>query len=269
MQSKNWIPEIEKLALTAGEVIQRGFESTKTIHEKSSAMDIVTEFDTEVENVLRKELSIRYPEHLVLGEEEEFRSEGAFGAYLPRKGYVWVIDPIDGTLNFASGIPLLAVSIALFYEGELLAGVVYNPIIKEMFSAQKGAGATLNNQKIRVKKSSDLGRAMVAVSVARRKKDLELFRLADKVGGMRALGTAAVALAYVAAGRLDAYWEVNLNLWDVAAGVLLVEEAGGEVLILNQEREYPVKIAEIIGAGDKPNRYLGIIKSKNTEQNKI
>ncbi|WP_434512731.1 inositol monophosphatase family protein [Desulfitobacterium sp. AusDCA] len=268
MQAKNWIPEIEELALTAGKIIQRGFESTKTVHEKSSAMDIVTEFDTEVENVLRKEINTRYPEHLVLGEEEEFRTEGAFGAFLPRKGYVWVIDPIDGTLNFASGIPLLAVSIALFHEGELLAGVVYNPIIKEMFSAQKGAGATLNNQVIKVKKDSGLARAIVAVSVARRKKDLELSRLADKVGGMRALGTAAVALAYVAAGRLDAYWEVNLNLWDVAAGVLLVEEAGGEVMIPNQEREYPVKIAEIIGAGNKPKRYYDVLKNENNEQNK-
>lgn len=261
MQEKNWIPELEELAEIAGKIICRGFESAKTIHEKSSAMDIVTEFDTEVEDCLRKEINARYPEHLILGEEEEFRTQGGFGAYLSCKGYIWVIDPIDGTLNFASGIPLLAVSIALFYEGELRAGVVYNPIIREMFTAQMGKGATLNHQPIRVGKVRDLGRAMVGVSVARRKNDLELPKLADKVGGMRALGTAAIALAYVAAGRLDAYWEIDLNLWDVAAGLLLLREAGGEVRILNQEREYPVKIKEIMAVGNGIDHYLEVLKS--------
>lgn len=261
MQGKNWIPELEDLAMKAGKLIRRGFESSKTIHEKSSTMDIVTEFDTEVEDFLRKEINTLYPEHLILGEEEEFRTQGGFGAYLPRKGYIWVIDPIDGTLNFAWGIPLLAVSIALFYEGKLLAGVVYNPIVDEMFTAQNGAGASLNHQPVKVGKVKDLGHAMVGVSVARRKGDSELLKLADSVGGMRALGSAAIALAYVAAGRLDAYWEKDLNLWDVAAGLLLLQEAGGEVKIQNRKEDYPVKILEILAAGSGVDRYIEVLRS--------
>lgn len=260
MEQKNWIPALVDLANKAGQLIEIGFNSSKVVHEKSSAMDIVTEFDTKVESLLIDEIKREYPDHLILGEEQEYLNSNGFGAFMPDKGYVWVIDPIDGTLNFASGIPLLAVSIALFYDGEPLAGVVYNPLIQEMFYAQKGKGAKLNNQPIRVKESESLDRSIVAVSVARRKRDLELQKLIDRVGGMRALGTAAIALAYVAAGRLDAYWEKDLKIWDIAAGVLLVQEAGGKIAISNYERTYPVEISEILAAGLQIDKYFQVLR---------
>lgn len=261
MNEKNWIPELEELAMKAGGLIVTGFKSSKKTTEKSSAMDIVTEFDTKVEDLLREEIKIRYPDHLVLGEEHEYISN-TFGSYLPAKGFVWIIDPIDGTLNFASGIPLLAVSIGLFYNGEPVAGVVYNPVIQEMFAAQNGCGATLNGQIIRIKEPERIDKSIVGVSIARRKGDIELYRLADQVGGMRALGTAAVALAYVAAGRLDAYWEKDLRLWDIAAGVILLQEAGGRVKISNFTNEYPVKIEEIIAGGANVDEYIEVAKNK-------
>jgi myo-inositol-1(or 4)-monophosphatase len=259
MEHTNWISVLTELAEKAGEIIKLGFESSKVVHEKSSAMDIVTEFDTKVEDLLIDEIRRRYPEHLILGEEQEYRNKG-FGAFLPVEGFVWVIDPIDGTLNFASGIPLLAVSIALFYNGEPIAGIVYNPLIQEMFTAEKGKGATLNNQQIKVKQFESLERSIVGVSVARRKKDIELTKLADRVGGMRALGTAAIALAYVASGRLDAYWEKDLNLWDIAAGMLLIQEAGGIVKLGNYENSYPVKISEIFAGGLEIDEFINVIK---------
>lgn len=261
MEQRDWIPVLTDLAEKAGKVIKIGFESSKTVHEKSSAMDIVTEYDTKVEDLLIDEIKKNYPDHLVLGEEHEYLSEAGFGEFLPSKGYIWVIDPIDGTLNFASGIPLFAVSIALFYNGEPIAGVVYNPIIEEMFSAQKGNGATLNKQRIQVKELESLERSIVGISVARRKKDVELQKLADQVGGMRALGTAAIALAYVAAGRLDAYWERDLNLWDIAAGVLLIQEAGGQVQLSNYEDKYPIKILEIFAGSLHVAQYIKTIRN--------
>lgn len=261
MEQKNWIPVLLDLAEKAGKLIETGFNSSKIVHEKSSAMDIVTEFDTKVENLLIDEIKEKYPDHLILGEEQEYHNSGGFEAFLPTEGYLWVIDPIDGTLNFASGIPLLAVSIAIFYNGEPLAGVVYNPLIKEMFYAQKGEGAKLNNQPIRVKESESLDRSIVAVSVARRKKDIELQKLADRVGGMRALGTAAIALAYVAAGRLDAYWERDLKIWDIAAGMLLVQEAGGIVSISDYENKYTVEISEILASGHQIDKYFKVLKN--------
>jgi myo-inositol-1(or 4)-monophosphatase len=262
MQQHNWTDFLTELAQKAGEVIKTGFASSKKVSQKSSAMDIVTEFDTEVENLLISKITEVYPDHLILGEEQNYLSEGSFGDFLPKEGFVWVIDPIDGTLNFASGIPIVAVSIALFYNGEPIAGVVYNPLIKEMFSAEKGKGAKLNSQCIQVKKSEGLDQALVGVSVARRKHDPELHRLAEKVGGMRALGSAANALAYVAAGRLDAYWEKDLGLWDIAAGMLLIQEAGGKVLLTDCISQYPVRVTEVFAGGSDIEKYIEIIRDK-------
>lgn len=261
MEQKNWVPILVELAKKAGEVIEVGFSASKRVKEKSSAMDIVTEYDTRVEDLLIDEIMKSYPDHLILGEEHEYLGKGTFDKSIPAEGYLWVIDPIDGTLNFASGIPLLAVSIALFCNAEPIAGVVYNPLINEMFVAQKGMGATLNNQHIQVKETESMEKSMIGVSIARRKQDTELVKLADRVGGMRALGTAAIALAYVAAGRLDAYWEKNLNLWDIAAGILLIQEAGGRVLISNYENTYPVKIAEVFAGNLKVDRFKEVIRN--------
>ncbi|WP_088186480.1 inositol monophosphatase family protein [Desulfosporosinus sp. FKA] len=245
MQNKNWVSELEELALMAGEIMGHGYESSKKISEKTSIMDIVTQYDIEIEKLLEKEIKKRYPEHLILGEEGEQQTKDDIGSYLPKNGYVWVIDPIDGTVNFALGIPIFAVSIALFFEGELLAGVIYNPISKEMFSSQKEAGAWLNGQRIRVGEVKELNRATIGVSIACLKKDPESYKLAVTAGGIRILGSAAITIAYAAAGKLDAYWGKELYLWDVAAGLLLIKEAGGEIN-LNLDNGYPVKIKEII-----------------------
>ncbi|MDA8229036.1 MAG: inositol monophosphatase family protein [Desulfitobacterium hafniense] len=251
MSSRRWVPELEILAREAGEIVLKGFKGAKKISQKSSAMDIVTEYDTEVEAFLRKTIEMRFPGHRVLGEEEEYLSHEAMGSILPERGFVWVVDPIDGTLNFAYGIPLLAISIALYLDSELIAGVVYNPVIDEMFSAEQGQGATCNGVPIKVSAVNELEKALVAISVGRRKQDSKLFKLADLVGGMRALGSAATALAYVAAGRIDGYWERDLNLWDIAAGLLLVKEAGGKVALWPEGQHIQIRDLEILGTNSQ------------------
>ena len=152
------------------------------------------------------------------------------------KSHVWHVDPLDGTTNFLHGIPQFAVSIGLEREGQLVAGVVYNPAIDEMYVAEKGAGAYLNNRRLRVAARRDIADSLIgmAVPLLGRANDHALFKrelhtMMAKVGNLRRLGAAALDLAFVAAGRLDGFWERGLKTWDMAAGIVLVREAGGFV----------------------------------------
>lgn len=220
------------VARQAGAKILEYFRSpTLKITQKSISIDLVTEADKAAESVILDALLPRYPDHHFVGEES-----GGSGAPMQDAEYRWYIDPIDGTTNFAHGLPLFSVSIGLATRDlEPLVGVVYHPAIGEMFSAARGLGAWVDDQPLRVSAIDTLEMAMMSSGFPYNKAtnpDNNLAQWAAMtplIAGERRLGSAALDLAYVAAGRLDGYWEMNLNLWDVMAGILLVREAGGRV----------------------------------------
>jgi myo-inositol-1(or 4)-monophosphatase len=190
--------------------------------------NFVSAADKRAEDILYQELARARPGYGFLGEEGG-RREGA------DKTHTWIVDPLDGTSNFLHGIPQFAVSVALEREGTIVAGVIYNPANDELYTAERGKGAFLEDQRLRVAGRQRMIDAVVACALPHHGRgDLELFRkefaaVQDKVAGLRRFGAAALDLAWVAAGRLDAYWERNISPWDMAAGLLMVREAGGFV----------------------------------------
>jgi myo-inositol-1(or 4)-monophosphatase len=188
--------------------------------------------DRRAEEILSAELAKARPGYGFLGEEGG-RQEGT------DQTHTWIVDPLDGTTNFLHGIPHFAISIALEREETIVAGVVYNPVTDELFIAERGKGAFLNDQRLRVAARQRLAEAVVACGLPHAGRgDLALFRdefavVQEKVAGLRRFGAAALDLAWVAAGRLDGYWERNLSPWDMAAGLLIVREAGGFVTDLD------------------------------------
>src|SRR5258707_1382677 len=196
--------------------------------------NFVTMADRRAEEMLHSDLAKARPGYGFIGEEGGTRLG-------EDKTHTWIVDPLDGTTNFLHGIPHFAISIALQREGKIVAGVVYNPINDEFFTAEHGKGAFLNDRRIRVAARRRLADAVVSCALPHLGRgDLALFRkeiaaVQDKVAGLRRFGAAALDLAYVAAGRFDAYWERGLSPWDFAAGVILVREAGGFVTDLEGE----------------------------------
>ena len=216
--------------------------------------NFVSAADHRAEEVLRAELAKARPGYGFLGEEGG-RQEGS------DKTHCWIVDPLDGTTNFLHGIPQFAISIALEREGTIVAGVIYNPANDELFVGERGKGAFLNDQRLRVAARRRLIDAVVACGLPHHGKgDLPLFRsefaaVQDKVAGLRRFGAAALDLAWIAAGRFDAYWERNLGPWDIAAGVLLVREAGGYVSDL-AGGETPHRSGDIIAGNETMHRDL-------------
>jgi myo-inositol-1(or 4)-monophosphatase len=191
--------------------------------------DFVSAADRRAEQILRQELTRARPGFSLLLEES-----GPVGA--SDADHRWIVDPLDGTTNFLHAVPHFAISIALERHGELVAGVVYDPIKDEMFCAEKGAGAYLNDRRLRVSRRGDLQHCLIGTGIPvldwpGRGKGFarQLDRVSDEVAGIRRLGTASLDLAYVAAGRFDGFWEYGLKPWDMAAGIVLVREAGGLV----------------------------------------
>jgi myo-inositol-1(or 4)-monophosphatase len=214
-----------RAARAAGNVILRYMNRIDGLNVvEKQRMDFASEVDRLAEAEIVKELRRAYPTHAILAEES-----GAIG-----KGpLVWVIDPLDGTHNYLRGIPHFSVSIALLEKGEPVYGVVFDPLRGELFTASKGDGAYLNDRRIRVSKRENLGGAMIATGFPYRQRQhldaqLDMTRaLLGQAEDIRRSGSAALDLAYVAAGRYDGYFEIGLKPWDMAAGVLLVREAGG------------------------------------------
>jgi myo-inositol-1(or 4)-monophosphatase len=214
-----------RAARSAGNVIIRnlGKLDTLAIHTKDRN-DFVTEVDRQAEQEIIYILRKAFPGHGILAEESGFQ-EG--------DEHQWIIDPLDGTTNFLHGFPQFAVSIAMRHKGRLEHGVVYDPLRQEIFSASRGAGATLNDQRLRVTNRKTLEGSLLGTGFPFKSQQhlevyLEMFRaLFPQTAGIRRAGSAALDLAYVAAGRLDGFWEIGLSIWDMAAGVLLIQEAGG------------------------------------------
>jgi myo-inositol-1(or 4)-monophosphatase len=218
----------ERLAGEAGALQRRKYETEIEIRTKSAAIDLVTEVDHECEALIVGALRAERSGDAVLAEEG--RGEDREDAR-----WRWIIDPIDGTTNYAHGYPRFCVSIGVEYEGERALGVVYDPLLDELYSAVRGGGATLNGRPIAVSEEDDLGNALVATGFAydvRRSAQDNVDHFIAFVKSARAVrrdGSAALDLCYVAAGRFDGYWELKLHPWDVAAGLLIATEAGGRV----------------------------------------
>jgi myo-inositol-1(or 4)-monophosphatase len=212
-------------ALAAGRLARQYFRQDLTIIKKGP-IDLVTEADVAVEQEIRARIARRFPSHTFLGEESG-------GATAPGVPFRWIVDPIDGTTNFAHGLALFCTSIALEVDGQVVVGAVYDPMADELFTAERGQGARLNGRRLGVTTVNTLIDSLLVtgfpyISTDERREQLTLFgRFLSESRAVRRLGSAALDLSYVAAGRFDAFWEQGLQPWDVAAGVLLVEEAGG------------------------------------------
>jgi myo-inositol-1(or 4)-monophosphatase len=214
-----------EIAREAGGLLANYFER-RVGFELKGEFDLVTEADRASENLAVERLRSHFPHHSIVAEEGANHNSS--------KEYCWYVDPLDGTTNFAHGFPVYNVTLALEQAGELVAGCIFDPTRQEMFAAERGAGAYLNNRRIRVSKVNKLEETLVATGFPSRRRHANLnihfyYQLAMFTHGVRRAGSAALDLAYVASGRLDAFWEFNLNPWDVAAGILLVREAGGTV----------------------------------------
>ncbi len=235
-----------RAARAAGSIIARGFENRDDLNIETKGLnDFVTKIDKEAEAAIISKIQESYPDHSFIGEE---------GSSIKNNpDYTWIIDPLDGTTNFIKGIPHFAVSIALLHKGKLDQAVVFDPIRGELFAGSKGAGAQLNGYRMRATKSKDISNAIVATAFPFRDKgrleeSLQQFnRIFSQVGDVRRSGSAALDLAYVAAGRYDGYWEKGLKSWDMAAGELLVKEAGG--LITDYDGNNDPLYAELKQAG--------------------
>lgn len=212
-------------ARAAGSIIVRYLDRVDTLNVSTKHMnEFVTEVDREAEAIIIADIRKAYPDHAILAEES-----GAAG----ESEYRWIIDPLDGTTNYLHGFPQFCVSIALEHRGRLDQGVVFDPLRQELFTASRGAGARLDDRRIRVSRHSGLEGALLGTGFPfRGEYDLDTYletvrALVPGSAGIRRAGAAALDLAYVAAGRLDGFWEFGLEPWDMAAGVLLIREAGG------------------------------------------
>jgi len=256
------------IALRAGrkaaELIERAFERIDLVtFEAKSHNDFVTEVDKAAEKEIIYHLRKAYPDHTIRGEEGGVQ-EGK------NPDYEWIIDPLDGTTNFIHGIPHFSVSIACKYKGQLEHAVIIDPIKREEFTASRGRGAKLNDRRIRVSPRRGLDGALIGTGIPFNGYSLEnivpylacVQEIAGETAGIRRCGSAALDLAYVAAGRFDAFWEMNLQQWDIAAGVLLVTEAGGLVSDFNGGSDY-LDSGHIVAGGPKVFKPILQIVQKN------
>lgn len=213
-----------EIAREAGALLAKYFERRVTFELKGEH-DLVTEADRASEQLVIERLRSHFPSHSIVAEEG--------GGHTGSSDYCWYVDPLDGTTNFAHGFPMYNVTLALEHAGSLVAGVIFDPEHNEMFTSERGSGAYMNNRRIRVSKVSRIEDALVATGFPSQKRHQDVnvhfyYQLAMITHGVRRAGSAALDLAYVASGRLDAFWEFGLNPWDMAAGILLIEEAGGK-----------------------------------------
>jgi myo-inositol-1(or 4)-monophosphatase len=259
-QEFRWVGPAAAIAREAGARL-REFYAQGVETEYKGDVDLVTVADRTVEKLIRTRLGEAFPEHGIFGEEgTRERMDAEFR---------WYVDPLDGTTNFAHGFPQFAVSLGLEQrpqesaadaDGTLVAGVIYDPMRDEMFAAERGRGAHLNGRQVHVSRAKELGEALLATGFPSRKRhaspNIHFYQeFTLRSHGVRRAGSAALDLAYVACGRLDAFWEFNLNPWDTAAGILLVEEAGGLVTDYAGQK-YQLRSDEILASNGPIHKEL-------------
>lgn len=211
----------------AGDILLRHFGKVQNLEFKSTAFDVVTAADKESQARIIEIIRANFPLHQILAEESTQVSTTA-------SDYKWIIDPLDGTTNFAHSMPIFSVSIAVEERGKVIMGAVYSPIARELFYAERGEGAWLNDKPMRVSETSELSKALLVTGFPYERSQIDYLlkyvrEVLNQAHGLLRLGSAALDLCYVACGRLEGFWEFFLNPWDTAAGYLIVEEAGGKV----------------------------------------
>jgi myo-inositol-1(or 4)-monophosphatase len=246
---------LKELILEAGTRLQKQFGRVKTIAYKSGAVtNLVTNVDREIENFIKDRIRRSFPEDSILAEESPL--ENADSA---RR---WIIDPLDGTTNFAHGLPIFCISIAVELEGELILGAVFNPALQEFYSAEKGKGARANGRKkMRVSSAKQLSQSLLVTGFPydihdHPENSLPYFNaLIRRAQGIRRLGSAALDLCYLAMGRFDGFFEVYLNPWDTAAGMLILQEAGGTITDF-EGRPYSIYKRQLAASNGKIHREM-------------
>jgi myo-inositol-1(or 4)-monophosphatase len=227
MSTSHYLDAAARAALAAGDFLSSHFGSAMQVNE-FAAHDIKLDLDVRTQELITRQLLERFPDHALYGEE------GIAGNQ--QSEYQWIVDPIDGTVNYFYGIPHFCVSIALRERGEIIVGVIYDPSRKELWQVERGGTATLNGKPIQVSARDKLSDAMLSIGFAKSQETIAaglpmLDYFISRARKCRLMGSAALDMAYVACGRLDAYIESSVSLWDIAAGKLLVEAAGGKVLM--------------------------------------
>jgi myo-inositol-1(or 4)-monophosphatase len=238
--------------------------STNLQIEKKGAIDLVTQIDREVEEMFRALIARRFPSHAVLAEEFVNAADRESEAE-----YCWVFDPVDGTTNYAHGLPIFCSACSLERHGQPIVAAIYDPSRRELFTAERGLGAWLNGVPLHVSKADALIDALLCTGfpyTVQHDSGYLLGLFGDFIGRARAvrrLGSAAIDLAYVAAGRFDGFWEVKLNAWDISAGALIIEEAGGRVSTLNG-RPFSSRLGEIVASNSRiHDEMVTLIRARN------
>ena len=236
----------------AGEILREGYGKEHQVEYKGP-IDLVTEIDKRSEKFLVERILGQFPDHMIVAEEG--------GLTDGQKGNLWIIDPVDGTSNYAKGLPMFCVSIAYAAEGKMKLAAAYDPLRDEMFTAEKGMGAWMNGRPIHVSDVDDLTTSMLVTGfpydMDQKENNIEYFiHFVRKAHTVRRLGSAVLDQTYVAMGRLDGYWESGLSAWDIAAGTLIIEEAGGKVTTLTGAPDYMKPPYDIIAANPKLHRIM-------------
>lgn len=236
----------------AGEILREGYGKEHQVEYKGP-IDLVTEIDKHSEKFLVERILGQFPDHMIVAEEG--------GLTDGQKDNLWYIDPVDGTSNYAKGLPMFCVSIAYAAEGKMKLAAAYDPLRDEMFTAEKGMGAWMNGHPIHVSDVDDLTTSMLVTGfpydMDQKENNIEYFiHFVRKAHTVRRLGSAVLDQTYVAMGRLDGYWESGLSAWDIAAGTLIIEEAGGKVTTLTGAPDYMKPPYDIIAANPKLHRIM-------------
>ena len=256
---------ITKACMKASRSLIRDFGEIENLQVSTKGPgDFVTSADKRTEKILIEELKKAHPEYGIITEETGIINKS-------NTNNRWIIDPIDGTMNFLNGIPQFAISIGYEEEGEVKCGVIFNPIMNEMFSAEKGNGAYLNNSRIRVSNKKKIKDALLVTggpkgaSKIKKKIFSEYIKISNHVSSVRKFGSAALDMAYVACGRFDGYWQRELNYWDIAAGIIILKEAGGFVDFFEEEEITPLKKNVLATNSNIHEELRGLINKKDIE----
>jgi myo-inositol-1(or 4)-monophosphatase len=256
---------ITRACMKASRSLIRDFGELENLQVSSKGPgDFVSSADKRTEKILIEELQKAHPEYGIITEETGIINKA-------NKKNRWIIDPIDGTMNFLNGVPQFAISIGYEEDGEIKCGVIFNPIMNEMFCAEKGNGAYLNNSRIRVSNKKKINDALLATggpNEASKIKDKifsEYINVSNNVSNVRKFGSAALDMAYVACGRFDGYWQRELNYWDIAAGIIILKEAGGFVDFFEEDNSYPLKKNVLASNSNIHSELKDLINKKDIE----